>query len=55
MKNRKIVMEKGLKDLQFIPIAVWTRSLKAFMRTRLRLCAKFYGMIWDYTIGVNIG
>jgi len=27
MKNRKIVMQKGLKDLQFIPIAVWTKSL----------------------------
>jgi hypothetical protein len=39
MKNRKIVMypsgyseasQKGLKDLQSMPIAVWTKSLKAF-------------------------
>lgn len=39
MQNRKIVMQKGLKNLKGIPGVVWTKILKAFMRAGLRLCA----------------
>jgi hypothetical protein len=42
MKNRKIVMQNGVKDLQFIPIAVWTKSLKAFLRARLQATITAY-------------
>jgi hypothetical protein len=33
MENRKIVMQKDLKALQFIPITVWTKNPEPEVRT----------------------
>ncbi len=37
MKNRKILMQKGLKSLKILSTGDKTKGLNAFMRNRLRI------------------
>jgi len=37
MKNRKILMQKGLKSLKFYLLVIRPKGLKAFMRNRSRV------------------